>query len=119
MNRPLEKRLRALRSRAAIRAWEYRQRSHAKGVWFRLRRLLADASAAYVLGERSVRDLLSEGYQPEPVGEALEPPKVILSVPAERLEGVVDKDPIPVRLRAAFLAARYVALVRFKRAEED
>ena len=112
----LEKRLRAVRSRAAVRAWEYRQRNHAKGTWYVLRRLLVDASVAYALTERAAQHLLAEGYRPEPVGERMEPPKTILCVSSERIDTLVDKRPIPVRLGADFLTARYVALVRF---EED
>jgi hypothetical protein len=36
----LERRARQVRSRAAVRAREYRQRRHAKGAWGRFRRLL-------------------------------------------------------------------------------
>jgi hypothetical protein len=113
MSQSLEKRLKAARSRIAVRAWEYRQRNHAKGTWYRLRRLLVDARVAYALSEQSARLLLAEGYQPEPVGEQMEPPKTILFVPSERIDTVADKRRIPVRLSADFLAARYVALVPF------
>ncbi len=116
MRQSLEKRVKAARSRAAVRAWEYRQRNHAKGTWYRLRRLLADTSVAYALTELDARLLLAEGHRPEPVGEQLEPPKTILCVPGERIDTIADKRRIPVRLAADFLAARYVALVRF---EED
>ncbi len=114
MRKSLEQRLKAVRSGAAVRAWEYRQRNLAKGTWYRLRRLLTDASSAYALTERAARDLMAEGYRPEPVGERMEPPKLILFVPAQRLDAIGDKHPIPVRLAADFLAARHVALVRFQ-----
>ena len=42
----LERRVRQYRSRMLIRAFDYRQRHHAGGVWFRLRRLLAGTSQA-------------------------------------------------------------------------
>ena len=45
----LERRARTYRSRMLIRAWDYRQRDHARGVWLRLRRVLADASHAYIV----------------------------------------------------------------------
>lgn len=114
MRASLEKRARAVKSRAAVRAWEYRQRNLAKGTWHQLRRLLAHSSHAYVLTEQAARDLIAEGHRFEPVGERLEPPKILLFVPAERLDHVADKQPIPVRLGLDFLAARYVALVRFE-----
>jgi hypothetical protein len=110
----VEKRVREARSRAAVRAWEYRQRNHAKGTWYRLRRLLADASVAYALSEDAARQLLAEGHLPEPVGEQMEPPKTILCVPGERIDTLADKRQIPVRLGTDFLTARYVALVRFE-----
>ncbi len=116
MRQSLEKRVKAARSRAAVRAWEYRQRNHAKGKWYFLRRLLADARVAYALTEHAARQLLAEGHRPEPVAEQMEPPKTILCLPGERIDTIIDKRQIPVRLGADFLAARYVALVRF---EED
>lgn len=113
MRQSLEKRVRAARSRAAVRAWEYRQRHHAKGIWYRLRRLLADASVAYALTEQAARELVAEGYRPEPVGEQMEPPKMILCVPMKRIGAITGKRQIPVRLGADLLAARCLALVRF------
>lgn len=49
MTEAMRRRAAAVGSRAAVRAWEYRQRMHAKGVWFRLRRLLAESSAVYAI----------------------------------------------------------------------
>ena len=43
MTLSLEQRARQFRSRVLVRSWEYRQRHHARGVWFRFRRVLADA----------------------------------------------------------------------------
>jgi hypothetical protein len=109
----LEARLRAMRARLAVRAWEYRQRDHAKGVWFRLRRLLAHSASALSLPEAEARRLLAEGYAADPVGALLEPPKVLLVVPEERLRDVPGRSPIPLRLGPDLLAARWVALVPF------
>ncbi len=113
MRESLEQRVRAVRSRAAVRGWEYRQRNLAKGMWHRLRRLLADASAAFVLTHQAVQELLAEGHRPEPVGQDMEPPKIILCASAERIAAITDKRQIPVRLDADFLTARFIALVRF------
>ena len=52
MTEAVERRLRQLRSRVLVRAWDYRQRNHARGVWFRLRRVLAEASQAYARLDR-------------------------------------------------------------------
>ena len=49
---PLQERARRARERALIRAWEYRQRNHSHGVWFRLRRVLVDAGQLWVIDER-------------------------------------------------------------------
>lgn len=119
MRPSLERRAKAVKSRAAIRSWEYRQRHHAKGTWFQLRRLLADASHIYILTERAARELMAEGYLPEPVGARLEPKKVLLFVPAERVEAIADRQEIPVRIGVDFLAARYIAMVRFEIEEAD
>jgi hypothetical protein len=109
----LARRLRRHQSRLAVRAWEYRQRNYARGVWFRLRRVLAEAARAYVLSEGEAQSLLAEGYRPEPVGEELEPAKMIIFVPAERVARVPTAREVPVSLQAAMLEARCVALVRF------
>lgn len=112
MSEVLERRARQMRSRLVRRAWEYRQRHHAAGVWFRLRRLLADASAAYVISEAAARQLVDEGHAPEPVGAELEPPKLLLFVAPERVARIAGAREIPVRLGGEQLAARHPALVR-------
>jgi hypothetical protein len=83
-------------------------------MWHRLRRLLADASSAYVLTDGAAQELLAEGYRPDPVGQDMEPPKTILCASAERMAAIPDKRPIPVRLGVDFLTARFIALVRFE-----
>jgi len=74
MTSALERRLRQLSSRVLVRSWEYRQRRHARGVWFRLRRVLSDASEAHVVTAEEARELVREGHAPEPVGQDLQPP---------------------------------------------
>ncbi len=101
MSPSLEQRVRQHRSRVTVRAWEYRQRRHARGVWFRLRRALADANAAYVISEIDARQLVSEGCRPESVGADLEPSKLILFAT------------VPVRLGGELLAAQCLALAPF------
>ncbi|MGH9362625.1 MAG: hypothetical protein ACRD2T_11985, partial [Thermoanaerobaculia bacterium] len=95
--------------------WEYRQRDHAKGVWFRLRRLLALSASAWSVPEAEARRLLDEGYAADPVGAQLEPPKVLVVVPEERLREIPERTPLPMRLGPELLAARWVALVPFPR----
>jgi hypothetical protein len=109
----LERRLRRHRSRLVVRGWEYRQRNYARGVWFRLRRTLADAARAYVLTEADAHALLAEGYRPEPVGAELEPTKTIIFAPAERIARAASAREIPVSLQAEMLEARRIALLRF------
>src|SRR3989442_8458582 len=70
-------RAKAVRNRAMIRSWKYRQRGLAAGVWFRLRRVLADAKEAYVISANDANQLLSEGYQAESCGAQIEPEKTI------------------------------------------
>jgi len=109
----LERRLRQMRSRILVRSWGYRQRSHARGVWFRLRRVLTDASEAYAIPAEAARRLVAEGHVAEPVGQALQPPKLIVRVPAARLATVDGARPLAVRLSADLLAAEGLALVPF------
>jgi hypothetical protein len=96
-----------------VRSWDYRQRSHARGVWFRLRRVLADASAAYIIAPHEAQALLAEGHRAEAVGRELEPPKVIVFVPAERMARLASARPVPVRLAGDLLTAENIALVPF------
>jgi hypothetical protein len=108
-----ERRLREFRSRIVVRAFEYRQRRHAHGVWYRLRRLLAASSEVYALTREEAERLLAEGYEPQPVGHELEPARTILVVPAERLRRLASGRPLDVRLSAELLSAECLALVPF------
>ena len=114
MNPSLERRVKQLRSRVLVRSWDYRQRRHARGAWFRLRRVLADASAAYVIPSDEARTLVAEGHRAEPVGDEIEPPKKIVFVPAERLAQITSARPVPVRLGGELLAAECLALTPFE-----
>jgi hypothetical protein len=109
----LERRARQVRSRLALRAWDYRQRHLARGVWFRLRRLLADAAAAYAIPEAEARRLLAEGFASEAVGAQLEPPKLMIFVPPARIHEIKGARELPLRLARELLEARQIALVRF------
>ena len=77
----LERRLRELRSRVLVRSWDYRQRRHARGVWFRLRRAFAGAAEAYAISREAAQELIAEGHRLEPVGGELELPGSSSSCP--------------------------------------
>jgi hypothetical protein len=113
MTPSLESRLRQHRRRAVVRSWEYRQRRHAHGVWFRLRRVLAGARAAYVISGEDARRVIAEGHRPEPVGFDLDPAKLIVVVPADRIMRIASARQVAVRLSAEVLAAEGLALVPF------
>jgi hypothetical protein len=107
-------RARAVRSRAAIRSWNYRQRKLAAGVWFRIRRVLADAKEAYVIPSADAEQLLAEGYVPETCGAQLAPEKTLIFVDSARLARIESRRKIPVRLGPDFLLATAVALMPFE-----
>ena len=115
MTEAVERRLRQLRSRVLVRAWDYRQRNHARGVWFRLRRVLAEASQAYAVSTAEAQELLAEGHHPEPVGEELSPSRPILFVSVERALRLASARPLAVRLSAELLAAESLVLTPFSR----
>jgi hypothetical protein len=115
MTNVTERRLRQLRSRLLVRAWDYRQRHHARGVWFRLRRVLADAAEAFAVSEEEARQLVAEGHELVPVGSELSPPRQIVFVSPERARRLASARPLVVRLSAELLASDCVALVRFPR----
>src|SRR5512134_3978426 len=114
MTGSLERRLRQFRSRVLVRSWNYRQRHHARGVWFRLRRTLADAREAYVIARDEAEALVAEGHEPAPVGAELEPPKLVLVLPAARAARLCSARPLAVRLGAELLAAECLVLVPFE-----
>jgi hypothetical protein len=114
----LERRARAIAAAAAVRAWEYRQRRHAKGTWYRLRRLLTYSARALIISPDDAALLRSEGWQADPVGNELAPPKQLFVVSEQRAEGLQSGRPIPVRLGAELLAAANVALVPFASIED-
>ncbi len=118
MTPSFERRLRQLRSRVLVRSWEYRQRRHARGVWFRLRRVLSDASEAYAVTPEQAQELVREGHTLEPVGQELEPPKLIVFAPAARVARLASARPLGVRLSADLMQAECLALVPFETGAE-
>ena len=113
MSATLERRVRQYRSRMLIRAFDYRQRHHAGGVWFRLRRLLAGTRQAYVVSENDATQLRQEGFRVEPVGREVDPPKVIVVVPAQRVAALTSAREIPVCLGGELSIATCLVLVPF------
>jgi hypothetical protein len=103
-------RVRRMRERAVIRAWEYRQREHASGVWFRLRRALVDASRAFIIPDADADRLEQWGGQPLPVGQELSPQKRLFFITPAQLE-TLDAREVPVRLTAEVLHARAIVLL--------
>lgn len=66
------------------------------------------------LPEEEARRLLAEGYEAAEVGGLLEPPKILVVVPEERLRTVPGWEPVELRLGPELLAARFLALVPFR-----
>jgi hypothetical protein len=83
-------------------------------VWYRLRRVLAEAREAWAISEEAARRLQAEGYRPEPVGAELEPAKTLLFVPAGRLERIEGRKRVALALETELLEARHLALVPFE-----
>ena len=113
----LHERVRRIRSRLAIRSWEYRQRHLARGVWTRLARLLADTERAYSVTEEDASRLRASGALPVPLGAELEPPKELFVVTPEAADALSSRRRLPVRLGPEMLAARHVVLVAFPERE--
>jgi hypothetical protein len=106
-------RVKAIRARALIRRWEYRQRNTAHGAWDRFRAALAHASDAYVIDDATAAALVAEGYASDDRGRGLEPPRTLIWITAERAAQLTGARPIELRLDAELLAARCLALVPF------
>lgn len=107
-------RIRKMKQRQAVRAWEYRQRRASKGVWDRLRAVLARSERAYALDEDAKAALRSLGVRPHPVGGELQPVREYYVLPATEGRRVASLPELQVGLGAAFLDAPRVALVYFE-----
>ena len=109
----LADRVKAVRARARIRRWEYRQRNLAHGAWDRFRAALSHAEEAYEIDEATAAALLAEGFAADDRGRGLEPPRTLVWITAERAARLAGAKPLVLRLDAALLAARCLALVPF------
>jgi hypothetical protein len=109
----LAERVKAVRARALVRRWEYRQRNLAHGAWARFRAALAHAREAYAIDDATAAALLAEGFTRDDRGGGLEPPRTIVWITAERVARLEGARPIVLRLDAELLAARCLALVPF------
>jgi hypothetical protein len=109
----LQRRVRERQARLLARAFEYRQRRHARGAWFRLRRALALAREVYALPRSQGEQLVAEGCPTDPVGSELAPARLIVRVPAARITAMPSARPLAVRLSAELLSADCLALVPF------
>jgi hypothetical protein len=103
-----------MQQRLAVRAWEYRQRKTSKGVWDRLRALLALSERGFAIDEATAQTLVASGLSPHPVGAELEPPRQYLVLTSEEATSIAGAREIPLRLDTAFLAEPRVALVLFE-----
>lgn len=106
-------RIRKMKQRLAVRAWEYRQRDTSKGVWDRLRALLALSEHALALDEAEVDALLRAGHAPHRVGAQLAPARRYFVLTPADASAIARSREIPLRLDTAFLAEPRVALVLF------
>ena len=105
-------RIRKMKQRLAVRAWEYRQRNTSKGVWARLRGILALSERAIAVDEETAAALEASGHRPHPIGAQLEPPRRYFVLPPGEATSLSGRT-IPVRLDTSFLNEPRVALVRF------
>jgi hypothetical protein len=109
----LHARLRAIRARVAIQRYEARQTNHAAGVWFRIQRLLAFSSRAWVINDDDARSLMAAGRQPHPSGLELEPPRRFFVLREEEAVSLASAHEIAVQSSAEMLVAPALALVLF------
>jgi hypothetical protein len=112
-NEKLEMRVRSIRARAVIRAWEIRQHSYARGVWFEIERLFALTSRAWVLTEADVQQLTEMGRRPHDVGLRLQPPRRFFVIELRDLSTLTGAREIEVGLSSEIFSAPMLALVLF------
>jgi hypothetical protein len=109
----IAERVKAVRARALVRRWEYRQRNLGHGAWARFRTALAHAREAYAIDDATAAASLSEGFHGDERGRGLEPPRTLIWITAERAAGFIDARPIALRLDAELLAEPCLALAPF------
>lgn len=112
-NEKLEARIRAIRSRAGIRAWEIRQQAHARGVWFEIERLFALTARAWVLSETDVQTLADAGHTPVACGLRLDPPRRFFVIEPDVPSTLADAREVEVGLSSEIVSAPALALVLF------
>lgn len=115
----LQRRVREIRSRAAVRRWEMRQLDRAGGSWFRVARVLTYTRRAWAIGPADVEALLAAGYAPHSAGLDLEPPRKLFLVSEERVASLQSARPVELRASPELLAHRALALVPFPGLEPD
>lgn len=112
MSSVLHLRARKIRERAAVRAWQYRQRNYSGGSWFRVRRVLADAASAWRISAEDADALEAQGHVPAAAGLELQPPRRLFFVGEQELLQLKSRHEIQVRLSDELLSAGGVALIR-------
>lgn len=113
MSEALRERASKVRAQVTVRRWELRQQSHAKGVWYRLRRLLAGSARVFSVSDADMQALLAEPRQPHPAGLELHPQRFIVAVAPEELSSLPSAREHRVALGAELLAARNWVVVPF------
>ncbi len=114
MSQRLQVRVRQIKEREAIRAWEFRQRHHSKGAWFRLREVLVYAETAWAIGPEDAAVLVASGALPLPVGHELYPQKNIFVLSSVDLLALASRIKVPMRLGPELLGAENLVLVHFE-----
>jgi hypothetical protein len=110
----LHERVRQIRSRTVIRRWEFRQRDHARGTWYRIRRLLAGSRQVFVVSDPDFDRLLSVGRTQHPVGTKLHPERRIVSATLAEATSLSSARELDVRLSSQLLGERNWVLVPFE-----
>ncbi len=74
-----------------------------------------DAASTLVISQdlHDADQLRTGGFHIESVGHAIEPPKVIVFAPAQRVARLVSANEVPVSLGGELLSAEYLVLVPF------
>jgi hypothetical protein len=110
----LHARIRQARSRAAVLRWEARQSALARGVWYRLRRLLTFAAEMWSVDEETMDRLIASGSVPAPEGEQIDPAKRIVTLSRDRRDEIAGGRRLPVRMSPEFFAARNLVLIPWR-----
>jgi hypothetical protein len=94
-----------------------RRLAHAAGAWYSLTRRLALTRRAWAISDADAAALEARGYEPDPSGLGLEPPRRLFVVAEAEIGALAGAREVELRASPELLACGNLALVPFEAAD--